>query len=113
MQQAHCPLLSYSYLKKTRTITQEEHVVIVRLFLLQSALTFFCRHIPVMTQVSFPASGLPRTPTNSPTKVASFAVADISTALSDALSNRNPIPTTNRAVSSHKKPILTNNHKFV
>jgi hypothetical protein len=46
---------------------------IVRRFLLQSALIFFYLHIPAMTLVSFPASGLPRIPTNSSTNVESFA----------------------------------------
>jgi hypothetical protein len=69
MLQACFPLLTYSYEKKTKTITQEEQMIIVRRFLPQPALTFFCRRIPAMTQISSPASGLPRTPTNSSKKL--------------------------------------------
>ena len=73
MQQAYFPLLSHCY-EQTRTITQEEHMIIICRFLLQSALIFFCcHHIPAMTQVSFPSSGLPRTHINIFQKVASFA----------------------------------------
>jgi hypothetical protein len=48
-------------------------MIIVRRFLLQFAPIFFSLHIPVTTRVSFPASGLPRTPTSTSTKVEFFA----------------------------------------